>query len=35
MAESLHMLLALASGTPLRHRLPYLDDLTLEVECIS
>jgi hypothetical protein len=35
MAESLHLLSALASGTPLRHRLPYLDDLTLDVECIS
>ncbi|HEX7970682.1 MAG TPA: beta-ketoacyl synthase chain length factor [Thiobacillus sp.] len=35
MAESLHLLAALASGTPLRHRLPYLDELTLEVECIN
>jgi hypothetical protein len=35
MAESLHLLSALASGMPLRHRLPYLDDLTLEVEWID
>jgi len=32
-AESLHLLSALASGTPVRHRLPYLDNLSLEVEC--
>jgi hypothetical protein len=33
MAESLHLLSALATGTPVRRRLPYLDDLALEVEC--
>ena len=32
-AESLYLLSALASGTLVRHRLPYLDDLSLEVEC--
>jgi hypothetical protein len=32
-AESLHLLSALASATPVRHRLPYLDTLSLEVEC--
>jgi hypothetical protein len=34
-AESLHLLSALASGTPVRHRLPYLDNLSLEVECAA
>jgi hypothetical protein len=32
-AESLYLLSALASGTPVGHRLPYLDSLSLEVEC--
>jgi hypothetical protein len=32
-AESLYLLSALASGTPARHRLAYLDTLSLEVEC--
>lgn len=32
-AESLYLLSALASGTPVRHRLPYLDTLSLDVEC--
>jgi hypothetical protein len=34
-AESLYLLSALASGTLVRHRLPYLDDLSLEVECAA
>ena len=33
-AESLYLLSALASGTSVRHRLPYLDALSLEVECL-
>lgn len=32
-AQSLPLLAALASGTPVRYRLPYLVDLALEVEC--
>jgi hypothetical protein len=32
-AESLYLLSALASATALRQRLPYLDNLSLEVEC--
>ncbi len=32
-AESLYLLSALASGTPVRHRLAYLDTLSLDVEC--
>lgn len=32
-AQSLPLLAALASGTSVRHRLPYLDGLSLDVEC--
>lgn len=32
-AESLYLLSALASGIPVRHRLRYLDILSLDVEC--
>lgn len=34
-AQCLPLLAALACGTPVHHRLPYLDDLTLEVECAA
>lgn len=35
LAQSLHLLAALASGMPMRHHLPYLDELSLEVECTA
>jgi hypothetical protein len=35
MAESLYPLSALASGRPVRHRFPYLDTLSLELESVE
>ncbi|MFP5419319.1 MAG: beta-ketoacyl synthase chain length factor [Gammaproteobacteria bacterium] len=35
LAQSLHPLSALASGKPVRHRFPYLDTLSLELESVE
>jgi hypothetical protein len=35
LAISLHLLTSLATGTQVQHRLPYLQDMALEVECTT